>query len=199
MRKIFWLITLLLIFPLVVIAAEGVGPTTPTREFETKAECESETIAKNLPGHVQNATAGWLLTCSVVSCKNSSVSYENVKEPNAIVSCANGNTNMWTDLSLNPIGAEYPIGSSCNAEFEGPIFTGLRYQFDCTKLANGSPYTPSDQTPTTPAPPNGNNNGGTTQNPQTNISTYYAVLSVAIVVLSLALYVVNKKNVFKKM
>ena len=37
-----------------------------------------------------------------------------------------------------------------------------------------------------------------TLNPDTNINTYYTVLSIAVVVLSLALYVVNRKNVFKK-
>ena len=208
MKKIIYLIILLLIMP-IAVSAEGVGPVTATREFvipedgatgaAVKTKCIEETININLPAHVKNATTGFLLTCAVVNCDTSKLVYEYVEHPNKIISCANGNTKPWFEESSNPIGAEYPQFADCDIEEFEEKYTGLKYQFDCTRDENGTPFVTSNENiPTTPAQ-GGNNNAGTTQNPQTNINTYYVVLSVAVLLLSLALYVVNKKNVFKKM
>jgi len=199
-RLICLIITLLLIFPITVSALD-LGP------FSSEATCRAETIDKNLPTDTQNATAGFVLTCAVVTCNSGAISYANTRQPASLVSCANGNTNLYTEINSNPIAAENPSGGTCttdtfNPPSGGPIFVGIRYRYDCTRVANGAAFTSGggegggagNNNPTA-----SEGNAGTTANPQTNITTYYAVLSVAVVVLSLSLYIVNKKNVFKRM
>lgn len=199
MKKL--LISLLLIMPISVFAK--VDQTTTTTIWNLKDEQDAETKCKEAVNQnggtsISNATAGYYLECIKVSCTNS----KNVhtKLNTYTVSCANGNTKPNAIIDAGAITSEMKAGTSCT-ETGAYVYFTQKIFYNCSKNSSGSDYTPSTPTPTPGTKDDDNIGTNDTEdgnNPETGVEDYYLALTLSAAVLIGGLFILNKKNVFKK-
>lgn len=199
MKKLkYLLITLLLIIPTTVSAK--VEHDTPVRLYDTKSECEAQL---ELNDANTNATNGYYLSCIEVTCVNSSVDHDDLEPLNDNVTCANGNQNPYREVIDSAIatGHKLELGATCSTDDQDEDYLDTQYatridQFNCLLNRNGSSYTSGTVDPDPDEDKEDETKDET--NPQTGINTYYLVLGSTVVFLSTGLYIINKKNLFKK-
>lgn len=194
MKKLkYLLIILLLIIPTIVLAE--VEHDTPVRIYDTKTECEAQL---ELNGANTNATNGYYLSCIEVTCVSSKVTHADFAPLNSNVTCANGNKNPYRELIDSAIatGHGLELGATCSVDDQDEDYLKTQYatridQFNCLLNRNGTAYTSGTVDPD-------EDKTKDETNPQTGINTYYLVLGSTVVLLSTGLYIINKKNLFKK-
>lgn len=197
MKKKMLLTILLLMMPFVVYAK--VDNNTEVGQHSTQVECMQD-VAQNDAEANKNATTGYYLTCIKVSCVNSKVAHDDLAPLSANITCQNKNTEPWRVITQSAItagvGLDESSDCSTNSEdedyLEESYFTVL-YQFNCVRTISGATYNlqPDVTTTTTGGAAN-------VDSPPTGVDTYYFVLSMIVVLLSIGLYIVNKKSLFKK-
>ena len=198
MKKL--LISLLLIMPIGVFAKVDQNTTTTIWNLKDEQDAETkckEAVNQNGGTSISNATAGYYLECIKVSCTNS----KNVhtKLNTYTVSCANGNNKPNAIIDAGAITSEMKEGSSCTDN--GPyVYFPQKIFYNCSKNTSGADYTTTTTT-TKPGDKDGdsstpNEDNGT--NPDTGVEDYYLVLGTTAAVLIVGLFILNKKNVFKK-
>lgn len=214
MKKI--LLLLICLMNVVVVNAE-VTATTPSIGAEVASDPTIESlvnaeIAKN--GPLKNATKGYYIEGLSITCSTgkNTITYINKKLTTDLV-CANKNANPYYNL-LSSGTSSFENGSACTSADNKPYAFATRvYEYDCAYVL-GSGNEKEDYVPT-PAPepdasnpstdnttkPSANNTTkptGTTDNKDTGVENYFITLgSIGLVVIA-TLYIVDKKNVFKK-
>ena len=171
-------------------------------EFETDNEClDYVNIHQNNNSNVSGSN--FYLACVKRTCESELVRHETLSETNILtqVTCANGNKDFYYQATINnnahTVGEHLP-GQSCAGDpdrYDETPFATQRIAFDCNKKANGTSFVSNTTTTTTTK---NNNNNGTVPSPQTGIETYYLLLGSGVVLLSLGIYILNKRNIFKK-
>lgn len=204
MKKMF-ILGLLLIMPLKVKAEV----TSSTQAIGASADAKTQVEESlKLNGSLQNATNGFYIEGLEISCVNGTRSYTILNEAIASsLTCSNGNTKPYYDIKADGTsGKGIANGSSCTVnENEGKLYATRIYKFDCDYLAgstddNKKPYS----TTTTTTTNSGNKDGdttkdtGTTDNKETGVEDYFIALGTIGIAVTALLYVVDKKNVFKK-
>lgn len=200
MKKLkYLLITILLLIP-TTVGAE-VNSDTTVGLFDTRDEC----VAKlELNGSNTNASNGYYLSCVKITCVNSSVAHDDLEPLNDNVTCANGNTNPYREIIKSGIATNHglELGATCSTDDQDEDYLKTQYatridQFNCLLNRNGSSYTSGGTVDPDPDEDKDDKTKDET-NPQTGIDTYYLVLGSTVVFLSTGLYIINKKNLFKK-
>ena len=204
MKKMF-ILGLLLIMPLKVKAEV----TSSTQAIGASADAKTQVEESlKLNGSLKNATNGFYIEGLEISCVNGTRSYTILNEAIASsLTCSNGNTKPYYDIKADGTsGKGIANGSSCTVnENEGKLYATRIYKFDCDYLAgstddNKKPYS----TTTTTTTNSGNKDGdttkdtGTTDNKETGVEDYFIALGTIGIAVTALLYIVDKKNVFKK-
>lgn len=198
MKKVFTLLFILtLILPLSVQADVGESTMTSTWEISeenAKNKCYAEED-KNNNSLLSKASTGWYLYCIEISCTNS-LNVHNIKNPlSNKLTCSNGNTNPNVVIDSGSASKNEQLKSGATCDKTGVyIYATEKLYYNCAKTSSGSTFVP--ETPVT-TPPTSNNSGGVTS-PETGVEDYYLVLGSSILIISVVLYIINKKNVFKK-
>lgn len=192
------LILLILLFPIVADAL--VTDQTNVGIYNTRLECD-EKLALNDATLNSNATNGFYLTCLKITCLNNSAEHENLAPILSNITCANGNTNPFISVRQSAITDQAGLeqGATCSSDdqeegYLAETYATVRYQFNCLQNDLGGTYT----TTTTTQPITQPNDNPGVESPPTGINTYYIALTSIVVILSVGLYIVNKKNLFKK-
>lgn len=202
MKNIKYILASILIISTPLSVNAAVDYSTTVGIFNTDAECRSE-LAKNDKSINSKAATGYYLSCFAISCGvNQAVTHEDV-EPFALnVTCANGNPNPYKELVYTAIipGGDLELNRTCSIDEQDEDFVGLQFattllQYNCLQTETGGIYNSTQNTQTTTTPVV---DEGAVKNPNTSIDTYYLVLGSMVVTLSACLYVINKKNLFKK-
>ena len=204
MKKMF-ILGLLLVMPLAVNAE--VSSSTQAIGASADAKTQVEESLK-LNGSIKNATNGFYIEGLEITCTNDKRVYTIIN--NAIAStltCANGNTNpYYNNIADGTSGKSIENGSACNTDGnEQTLYATRIYKYDCDYLAgstedNKKPFS----TTTTTTTKSGNKDGdttkdtGTTDNKETGVEDYFIALGTIGIAVTALLYVVDKKNVFKK-
>lgn len=204
MKKMF-ILGLLLIMPLKVKAEV----TSSTQAIGASADAKTQVEESlKLNGSLKNATNGFYIEGLEISCVNGTRSYTILNEAIASsLTCSNGNTKPYYDIKADGTsGKGIANGSSCTVnENEGKLYATRIYKYDCDYLAGSTddikkPYS----TTTTTTTNSGNKDGdttkdtGTTDNKETGVEDYFIALGTIGIAVTALLYVVDKKNVFKK-
>lgn len=204
MKKMF-ILGLLLVMPLAVNAE--VSSSTQAIGASADAKTQVEESLK-LNGSIKNATNGFYIEGLEITCTNGKRVYTIMN--NAIantLTCANGNTNPYYDIKADGTsGKSIENGSACTTDGnEQTLYATRIYKYDCDYLAgstedNKKPFS----TTTTTTTKSGNKDGdttkdtGTTDNKETGVEDYFIALGTIGIAVTALLYVVDKKNVFKK-
>lgn len=199
MKKL--LISLLLIMPIGVFAKVDQNTTTTIWNLKDEQDAETkckEAVNQNGGTSISNATAGYYLECIKVSCTNSKNVHTKLNTYS--VSCANGNTKPNAIIDAGAITSEMKAGSSCTDS--GPyVYFTQKIFYNCAKNTSGDDYKTTTTT-TKPADKDGDGSSDTTKddgtNPDTGVEDYYLLLGTTAAVLIGGLFILNKKNVFKK-
>lgn len=206
MKKMF-ILGLLLIMPLSVRAEV----TSTTQAIGAAADAKSQVEESlKLNGSIKNATNGYYIEGLEITCTNGKRVYTIMNNDIAsTLTCANGNTNpYYNNVADGTTGKSIENGSACTAdENESTLYATRIYKFDCDYLAgstedNKKPF--STTTTTTTTTKSGNKDGdttkdtGTTDNKETGVEDYFIALGTIGIGVTALLYVVDKKNVFKK-
>lgn len=201
MKKL--LISLLLIMPIGVFAKVDQNTTTTIWNVKDEADAKSKcTAAANQNGgnSISNATAGYYLECIEVSCTNSKNVHKKLNT--YAVSCANGNSKPNAIIDAGAPASEIKEGASCTDTGAYVYFTQKTF-YNCSQNTGGSDYTTT--TTKSSSKDNNNNNSNNTntpnnneESPNTGVEDYYLALSISAAVLIGGLFILNKKNVFKK-
>lgn len=204
MKKIICLLFLLILsFPVVVNAA--VDDDTPVALYTTRAECETMLDQNDDTANAQ-ASSGYYLTCLEVTCETNSVDHNDITPFASNVTCANGNPNPFLTITQSAITLREGLdpGDSCSTNdqdlnYLADTWATILYQYNCVQDSDGGTYTsPNNTTNTTANTGTTDANGNEVKSPATGINTYYLALASIVIILSGTLYIVNKKNLFKK-
>ncbi len=210
MKKLIHLIAIsILLSPLTVNAK--VDSSTEGETFNTKAECETRLLSENDKEANKSASNGYYLTCVETTCVSSYEFYKDLAPIMSNITCENNNTDPyvvaksgfmkwdkinwslnWTYTSTVPCDTDPEEGAPFTDQYHATVIN-----YNCTKKKDNTEYQVVNNDITTT---NNNNNTSNenTKNPETGINTYYLVLSGTVLILSIGLYVINKKNLFKK-
>ncbi|MDD2505075.1 MAG: hypothetical protein PHF21_02245 [Bacilli bacterium] len=208
MKKIKYLIPLLLLLIPIKTNATIVIRDIHVRLYDTEAECRTD-LAKNNKTVNSNATNGYYLSCIRVSCGgNNAIAHYDLEPLNTNVTCVNGNQNPFIDpwKTAFPSTGGLTLGETCSSDENDEQYVATQYatkvdQYNCLQKADGTLYQGTSTNNTDQNSnnvPNQNTDQNSTENPQTGINTYYIILSSTILILSIGLYIINKKNFFKK-
>ncbi len=206
MKRVLLLIVML--FPCFVYAKVDQDTTTTVHYVKDESDAKNkclDAVKANDSSVTTKGTAGYYLECVEVSCnsnKNSSKKLNSVS-----VSCANGNSNPRAIIESSIVKSEVEDGATCS-ESGAYLYYTQKIYFNCTYNADQSEYKPSGDN-------SGNGNGSTDKDgnqvdnsnnqtnnneksPNTGVEDYYLALGIGTVVLVTVLFILNKKNVFKK-
>ncbi|MDD2409392.1 MAG: hypothetical protein PHD03_01570 [Bacilli bacterium] len=195
------LILLILSFPVIVKAA--VDENTGVGLYNTRAECETM-LDQNDDLANKQASNGYYLTCLEVTCNTNIVAHNDLAPFASNVTCANGNTNPFLNITQSGITLKQGIdlGDSCSTNdqdlnYLADTYATVLYQYNCVQDSDGGIYiSPNNTSPINIT--NTSTNSDKVKSPATGINTYYIALGSIAVILSIGLYIVNKKNLFKK-
>lgn len=204
MKKMF-ILGLLLIIPLAVRAEVSSSTQAIGAAADAKPQVEE---SLKLNESIKNATNGFYIEGLEITCTNGKRVYTIMNSAiGSTLTCANGNTNPYYNNVVDGTkGKSIENGSACTAnENESTLYATRIYKFDCDYLAgstddNKKPYS----TTPTPTTNSGNKDGdttkdtGTTDNKETGVEDYFIALGTIGIAVTALLYVVDKKNVFKK-
>lgn len=204
MKKMF-ILGLLLVMPLAVRAEVSSSTQAIGAAADAKPQVEE---SLKLNESIKNATNGFYIEGLEITCTNGKRVYTIMNSAIAsTLTCANGNTNPYYNNVVDGTkGKSIENGSACTAdENESKLYATRIYKFDCDYLAgstddNKKPYS----TTTTTTKNSGNKDGdttkdtGTTDNKETGVEDYFIALGTIGIAVTVLLYVVDKKNVFKK-
>lgn len=218
MRKIILSLIGLIIIPISVNAAvngdtkvigSAIADNANIKKLCQEAEAENS-------GYT-NASAGYYIECITIKCENSKNVHYIDNGFASKVKCENGNTNPKSTvvssgadasagqtLSLAKDASCTPDSAKLDSATGAYAFATRLYSYDCAYKADGSAYTSGSKddnnttTPTTTTTTTSSNGNGNSNNPKTGVEDYYKILIPSIFVVSGALYLVNKKNNFKK-
>lgn len=199
MKKMF-ILGLLLIIPLAVRAEVSSSTQAIGAAADAKPQVEE---SLKLNESIKNATNGFYIEGLEITCTNGKRVYTIMNSAiGSTLTCANGNTNpYYNNVADGTKGKSIENGSACTAdENESKLYATRIYKFDCDYLAgstddNKKPYTTTNS---------GNKDGnttkdtGTTDNKETGVEDYFIALGTIGIAVTALLYVVDKKNVFKK-
>lgn len=204
MKKMF-ILGLLLVMPLAVKAEVSSNTQAIGAAADAKSQVEE---SLKLNESIKNATNGFYIEGLEITCTNGKRVYTIMN--NAIAStltCANGNTNpYYNNIVDGTSGKSIENGSACTTDGnEQTLYATRIYKYDCDYLAgstedNKKPFS----TTTTTTTKSGNKDGdttkdtGTTDNKETGVEDYFIALGIIGIAVTALLYVVDKKNVFKK-
>lgn len=205
MKKMF-ILGLLLIIPLAVRAEVSSSTQAIGAAADAKPQVEE---SLKLNESIKNATNGFYIEGLEITCTNGKRVYTIMNSAiGSTLTCANGNTNpYYNNVADGTKGKSIENGSACTAdENESKLYATRIYKFDCDYLAgstddNKKPYSTTTTTTTTKS---GNKDGdttkdtGTTDNKETGVEDYFIALGTIGIAVTALLYVVDKKNVFKK-
>ena len=205
MKKMF-ILGLLLIIPLAVKAEVSSSTQAIGAAADAKPQVEE---SLKLNESIKNATNGFYIEGLEITCTNGKRVYTIMNSAiGSTLTCANGNTNpYYNNVADGTKGKSIENGSACTAdENESKLYATRIYKFDCDYLAgstddNKKPYSTTTTTTTTKS---GNKDGdttkdtGTTDNKETGVEDYFIALGTIGIAVTALLYVVDKKNVFKK-
>ena len=206
MKKMF-ILGLLLVMPLAVRAEVSSSTQAIGAAADAKPQVEE---SLKLNESIKNATNGFYIEGLEITCTNGKRVYTIMNSAIAsTLTCANGNTNpYYNNVVDGTIGKSIENGSACTAdENESTLYATRIYKYDCDYLAestedNKKPF--STTTTTTTTTKSGNKDGdttkdtGTTDNKETGVEDYFIALGTIGIAVTALLYVVDKKNVFKK-
>lgn len=206
MKKMF-ILGLLLVMPLAVRAEVSSSTQAIGAAADAKPQVEE---SLKLNGSIKNATNGFYIEGLEITCTNGKRVYTIINSAIAsTLTCANGNTNpYYNNVADGTSGKSIENGSACTAnENESTLYATRIYKYDCNYLAgstedNKKPF--STTTTTTTTTKSGNKDGdtakdtGTTDNKETGVEDYFIALGTIGIAVTALLYVVDKKNVFKK-
>lgn len=218
MRKIVLSLISLILLPLTVNAAVDGNTKTIGSAIADNANIKSLCQnAENENSGYTNATAGYYLECITIKCENSKNVHYIDNGFASKVKCENGNTNPKSTvvssgadasagqtLSLAKDASCAPDSAKLDSATGAYAFATRLYSYDCAYTADGSAYASGSKddnnttNPTTTTPTTSSNGNGNSNNPKTGVEDYYKILIPSIIVVSGALYLVNKKNNFKK-
>ncbi len=198
MKKMF-ILGVLMLMPLVV-SAKVTSDTKAIGASAGEKQNVEDSINLNDYDEMKKATNGFYIEGLEISCVNGTrkLTIKNTTISNALV-CANNNKNAYYDVISN--GANnLKDGDSCNVD-EGTLYATRIYKYDCDYLAgstddNKKPF--STTTTTTKATTGSNKDTGTTENKETGVEDYFIVLGTIGIVVTVVLFIIDKKNVFKK-
>ena len=203
MKRISILLLPIILVPVIVKADVGSG--TAVGIYNDEATCLAE-LELNNEEENKNATEGYYLTCVEISCVDSEVKHLDRAPMNDNITCANKNKNYFIAGRQSGISGHGGLeeGTAClmeEGENEEPAFVTtyatVIYQYNCSKISTGENYgTPSSPPSTTTVTPDKTEED--VKSPPTGINTYYLVLAISVVLLSSGVYIINKKNLFKK-
>ena len=199
MKKMF-ILGLLLIIPLAVRAEVSSSTQAIGAAADAKPQVEE---SLKLNESIKNATNGFYIEGLEITCTNGKRVYTIMNSAiGSTLTCANGNTNpYYNNVADGTKGKSIENGSACTAdENESKLYATRIYKFDCDYLAgstddNKKPYSTTNS---------GNKDGnttkdtGTTDNKETGVEDYFIALGTIGIAVTALLYVVDKKNVFKK-
>lgn len=204
MKKMF-ILGLLLVMPLAVRAEVSSSTKAIGAAADAKAQVD-ESIKLN--GSIKNATNGFYIEGLEITCTNGKRVYTIMNSPIAsTLTCANGNTNpYYNNVADGTKGKSIENGSACTAdENESTLYATRIYNFDCDYLAGSTDDNKKPYSTTTTATTNSENKDGdtskdtgTTDNKETGVEDYFIALGTIGIAVTALLYVVDKKNVFKK-
>ena len=201
MKKMF-ILGLLLIMPLKVKAEV----TSSTQAIGASADAKTHVEESlKLNGSLKNATNGFYIEGLEISCVNGTRSYTILNEAIASsLTCSNGNTKAYYDIKADGTsGKGIANGSSCTVnENEGKLYATRIYKYDCDYVAGSTDDNKIQFTTTTNSESNKDGDTskdtGTTDNKETGVEDYFIALGTIGIAVTALLYVVDKKNVFKK-
>lgn len=181
MKKMF-ILGLLLIIPLAVRAEVSSSTQAIGAAADAKPQVEE---SLKLNESIKNATNGFYIEGLEITCTNGKRVYTIMNSAiGSTLTCANGNTNpYYNNVADGTKGKSIENGSACTAdENESKLYATRIYKFDCDYLADG----------------NTTKDTGTTDNKETGVEDYFIALGTIGIAVTALLYVVDKKNVFKK-
>lgn len=217
-KKLFISLFSLILLPLTVNAA--VDGNTKTIGSAIADNANIKTLCQNAESEnsgYTSATSGYYVECITIKCENSkNVHYVENGFSNK-VTCANGNKNPKNTIvssGADTTGTNQTLSLAKDASCEADstkldsvtgayAFATRLYSYDCAYNADGSAFTSNTtkdetttETKTTEKTTASSKDGS--NNPKTGVEDYYKILIPSIIVVSGALYLVNKKNIFKK-
>lgn len=202
MKKI--LLFLIISFPIMVYA--DVNQSTATKPWTNLADADAILAAKtecyaeedkNNSTELASASTGWYLYCAEVSCTNNANVIKIANPLSSKIKCTNGNTDPYANVvsgsisSPNP-SSELKSGAACAEDGVYAYATEL-VEYNCSEKSDKTAYTApgSEQTPK-------EETKDAVTSPNTGVKDYYIALGSIVVLLSLVLYIINRKNLFKK-
>lgn len=200
MKKMF-ILGLLLIIPLAVRAEVSSSTQAIGAAADAKPQVEE---SLKLNESIKNATNGFYIEGLEITCTNGKRVYTIMNSAiGSTLTCANGNTNpYYNNVADGTKGKSIENGSACTAdENESKLYATRIYKFDCDYLAGS---TDDNKKPYSTTTNSGNKDGnttkdtGTTDNKETGVEDYFIALGTIGIAVTALLYVVDKKNVFKK-
>lgn len=208
-RKLLFILSLLLVIPTVVSAeitsdTQGIGAHT-----DAKTQVEDQL---KLNGSIKNATNGYYAEGLEIKCSNSKWTYTIMNDSiDSSLTCSNGNTNPYKNIvSDGTTGKSISNGGTCDGT-ESVLYASRIYNYDCKYVNGSTPGSKVDFTTTTTSSTTTANSGtnkdgdttttkatGTTDNKETGVEDYFIALGTIGVAVTALLYIIDKKNVFKK-
>lgn len=212
MKKYLIILVGVFLFPMIVNAAITENTQVIAGEYASDSTIATRCYEdESANGDLNAATSGLFLECVAIKCEDSkNVHY--IKHPfKDEVTCANGNKDPYKDITDSGItpksggaGLLLSTGASCLESAPKDSSTGAYafatriYKYDCSKTSDNKEYKATATNTGTDTNP-GSSAGDTSKtNPDTGIEDYYSVLIPTILIVSIGLYVLNKKNIFKK-
>lgn len=206
MKKLLFGISLLLM-PFMVNAAvdenqpvRGAAVADDDKGATIKTDVEND-LAKN--ESIKNVVKGYYIEGFSVDCKDgkNELKYMNDRLSTNLV-CANGNKTPYIETIANGTSS-FANGSTCTTDETNYAYATRVIMYDCLLKDDKSEYVkPSEPTTassnkdddtTTSSKPT-----GTTENKDTGVEDYFITLGVIGVSVTAILYVLDKKNAFKK-
>lgn len=203
MKKII-ILSLLMIMPLIVNAE--VTEKTPVHSPRSDISEINSTISQN--GSIIDATNGYYIEGLKITCNSSNkidVTIMNA-ELESTLTCANGNKNPYREVIANGLNnSELQPGKECSSnEDEKLMYASRLYNYDCNFIGTSSENKTAYNTNTTTKDDVATTTTttakvtGTTDNKTTGVEDYFIVLGIIGIVVTFMLYVIDRKNVFKK-
>lgn len=203
MKKLLFGISLLLV-PFMVNAA--VDATTPSRGAEVASDANIKTdvendLAKN--ESIKNVVRGFYIEGFSVDCVSgkNKLTYLNDRLSNNLV-CANGNKTPYIETIADGTSS-FADGSTCTTDGTNYAYATRVIKYDCLLKDDKSEYVKPSEPATTSSNKDDDTTTsskptGTTENKDTGVEDYFITLGVIGASVTAVLYILDKKNSFKK-
>lgn len=200
MKKILIIICLML-FPVLVNAENTVLGSAIIDDNEIESKVKGVMTPND---SLKNVTSGTFVQGVGVTCKSNKNEWTLL---NGSLVCQNGNENPYMKVTGSGLENNFKKDSECNETSNTYYAYGtITYEYDCLFTGsdnNKQEYKPSTGENKNDQPTNKDDDTtmkptGTTDNKDTGIEDYFAVLTVIGISLITVLYILDKNNVFKR-